>query len=295
MTAHQPVSFSEATSVEAVTGRNAGCPDARLRAVVDVLVRKLHEAVREIEPTPDEWAEAIAFLTETGHMCGDGRQEYVLLSDILGVSMLVEAIAARRPTGATANSVLGPFHVAGAPEYPMGADISLDGKGEPLLVHGRVLDIDGRPIAGAKLDVWQAGAEGLYDVQQEGVQPAFNLRGRFATGADGRYRFRTVKPTSYPIPDDGPAGRLLRALGRHPYRPAHLHCIVEAQGCERLTTQIFDRADPYVDTDAVFGVAEGLLADFERVEDAERIAAAGFQGPYWEVAFDFVLAPELGR
>ncbi|MCX7646444.1 MAG: intradiol ring-cleavage dioxygenase [Rhodobacteraceae bacterium] len=290
MSAHEKGYFTEADSVEVVTGRNANAADPRLRQVMEVITRKLHEAVKEIEPTQEEWLKAILFLTQTGHMCTEWRQEFILLSDVLGVSMLVDAINSRRPKGASENTVLGPFHVAGAPEYEMGANICLDRKGEDMRVRGRILDTEGRPVAGARIDVWQANDEGFYDVQQKGLQPDFNLRGVFTTGADGRYWFRAVKPRFYPIPDDGPVGRLLRALGRHPYRPAHLHFIITAEGYDPLTTHIFDPDDPYIDSDAVFGVKESLLAEFRRVEDPARAQEAGFEGPFWDVEFDFVLA-----
>lgn len=283
--------FTEADSVAAVTARNRGA-DARLAQVMEVVTRHLHEAVKEIEPTQEEWLAAIRFLTATGHTCTDWRQEFILLSDVLGVSMLVDAIGHRKGGGgaATESTVLGPFFVEGAPELPMGADICRDGKGEPMRVSGRILDAEGRPVEGARIDVWQANDEGFYDVQQKGLQPDFNLRGRFRTGADGRYGFRGVKPRFYPIPDDGPVGRLLAALGRHPYRPAHLHYMIEAPGFETLVTHIFDPADPYIGSDAVFGVKESLLAEFRPVDDPAAIAEAGFDRPFLDVEFDFVLA-----
>jgi protocatechuate 3,4-dioxygenase beta subunit len=287
---HEKGYFTEANSVEVVTGRNKNAPDPRLREVMEVITRKLHEAVREIEPTQEEWFKTIMFLTDTGHMCNDWRQEFILLSDVLGVSMLVDAINNRKPSGASESTVLGPFHVDNAPELPMGANICLDQKGEAMFVHGRILDTEGKPVANAKIDVWQANDEGFYDVQQKGIQPDFNLRGVFRTGADGRYWFRGVKPKYYPIPDDGPVGKLLRALGRHPYRPAHLHYILAADGFETLTTHIFDPADPYISSDAVFGVKESLLAEFKWTEDKKRAAEAGFDGAFWDVEHDFVLA-----
>jgi catechol 1,2-dioxygenase len=290
METHEKGFFTEANSVEVVAGRNRNAQDARLKEVMEVVVRKLHEAVKEIEPTREEWFKAIMFLTETGHACTDWRQEFILLSDTLGVSMLVDAINSRRPTGASENTVLGPFHVADAPEYPMGANICLDQKGEPMVVRGRILDTEGRPVAGVKIDVWQANDEGFYDVQQKGHQPDFNLRGVFLTGADGAYWFRAVKPKFYPIPEDGPVGRMLKALGRHPFRPAHLHYILSADGYDTLTTHIFDPDDPYINSDAVFGVKESLLADFVRVDDPAAAAELGFEGPFWDVTFDFVLA-----
>lgn len=287
---HEQGYFTEANSADVVVARNQGAEDARLREVMEVITRKLHEAVKEIEPTEEEWFRAIMFLTQTGQMCNEWRQEYILLSDVLGVSVLVDAINNRKPSGASESTVLGPFHVANAPELPMGADICLDRKGEPMFVHGRILDTEGRPVANAKIDVWQANDEGFYDVQQKGIQPEFNLRGVFRTGPDGRYWFRGVKPKYYPIPDDGPVGKLLRALGRHPYRPAHLHYIVEAEGFAPLTTHIFDPDDPYIDSDAVFGVKKSLLAGFRKVDDDDAAAKVGLAAPYYDVAFDFVLS-----
>lgn len=291
MNAHKESGFfTEENSAEVVIARNAGAEDARLRQVMDVLIRHLHEAVKEIEPTQEEWFKAIMFLTDTGHMCNEWRQEFILLSDVLGVSMLVDAINNRKPSGASESTVLGPFHVEGAPELPLGSNICLDQKGEPMLVRGRILDTDGKPIAGAKIDVWQANDEGFYDVQQKGIQPDFNLRGVFRSNDEGEYWFRGVKPRFYPIPDDGPVGKLLASLGRHPYRPAHLHYIIAADGYETLTTHIFDPDDPYIASDAVFGVKQSLMAEFKPVDDPARIDKAGFDGPFLEVEHDFVLA-----
>lgn len=282
--------FTEDTSADVVVARNRLASDPRLAQAIAVITRKLHEAVKEIEPTQDEWMKAILFLTRTGHTCNDWRQEFILLSDILGVSMLVDAINNRKPSGASESTVLGPFHVDGAPVRQMGENICLDQKGEPMLVRGTIRDTDGKPIAGARIDVWQANDEGFYDVQQKGVQPEFNLRGVFITGEDGSYWFKGVKPKFYPIPDDGPVGKLLQALGRHPYRPAHLHYIITADGYQALVTHIFDPDDPYIRSDAVFGVKESLLARFDWVTDAARIDASGFAGPHFEVCHDFVLA-----
>ncbi len=288
---HEKGFFTEENSVEVVTGRNAHARDERLKFAMEVITRKLHEAVKEIEPTQEEWLQAILFLTRTGQMCNEWRQEFILLSDVLGVSMLVDAINNRKPSGASESTVLGPFHVEGAPELPMGANICLDAKGEDMVVSGRILDTEGKPVAGAVIDVWQANDEGFYDVQQKGIQPDFNLRGVFRTGPDGRYWFRAVKPKFYPIPDDGPVGKLLGQLGRHPYRPAHLHYIIKADGFETLTTHIFDPDDRYIGTDAVFGVKQSLLAEFVAVEDAARARELDFAGPsFWEVEHDFVLA-----
>lgn len=290
MDTHEKGFFTEENSVEVVTGRNKNAKDERLKQIMEVVTRKLHEAVKEIEPTQDEWMQAILFLTRTGQMCNEWRQEFILLSDVLGVSMLVDAINNRKPSGASESTVLGPFHVDGAPELEMGANICLDAKGEDMVIAGRILDTGGQPIKDAVIDVWQANDEGFYDVQQQGIQPDFNLRGVFRTGADGRYWFRAVKPKYYPIPDDGPVGKLLGALSRHPYRPAHLHYIIKAHGFETLTTHIFDPDDPYIQSDAVFGVKESLLAQFQHVEDSVRANELGFSGKFWQIEHDFVLA-----
>lgn len=272
--------FDAEHSADVVNARMGPDVDPRLRQIMTILVTHLHAAVKEAEITSEEWWTAIQFLTQTGRLCTDWRQEFILLSDVLGVSMLVDAINNARPPGATENTVLGPFHVSGAPRLGHGANISLDGKGEPLLVRGRVTDTQGQPIAGATLDVWQANADGFYDVQQKGLQPDWNLRGVFETDSEGRYWFRSSKPRYYPIPDDGTVGQLLKALGRHPNRAAHLHFIVEAPGYERVVTHIFTPDCAYLAEDAVFGVKRSLIAHFQRVEGST---------PRWEVEWNFVL------
>jgi len=265
------------------------CKDLRLREIIETLVRHMHAFVREVELTEAEWHQAIRFLTATGQMCDDKRQEFILLSDVLGVSMLVDTVNNRKRPGATESTVLGPFYVADAPKRALGDNICLDGKGEPLLVSGRVLDEQGAPIADASLDVWQAHDDGFYDVQQPGVQPAMNLRGLFKADHDGRYWFRSVKPRHYSIPYDGPVGKLLAVLGRHPNRPAHLHAIVSAAGFATVTTHIFVDDDRYLASDAVFGVKEGLIGKFVRHDDARRAAALGLSNPFYTVDWDFRL------
>jgi len=287
----QTIYFSEKKSEEAVIARmDSARVDPRLHQVMASLVKHLHAFIKDVEPTNEEWMQGIKFLTETGQMCNDWRQEFILLSDTLGVSMLVETVNNRKPSGATEATVLGPFYVEGAPHLEHGANISLDGKGEPMVVRGRVTDVEGRPIAGALLDVWQANEDGFYDVQQKDVQPDMNLRGVFATNAEGRYWFRSAKPNDYPIPDDGPVGTLLKALKRHPYRPAHVHFIVSAKGFAPITTHIFTPDSPYLDSDAVFGVKESLIGDFVRNENASDASRYGFNQPFWEVECDFVLS-----
>jgi catechol 1,2-dioxygenase len=284
--------FEEATSADVVNARMGPDVDPRLHQVISVVVKHLHAAVKEIEPTHEEWLTAIKFLTDTGHMCTQWRQEFILLSDTLGVSMLVDAINHRRPNGATENTILGPFYVPDAPRYPHGTDICLDGKGEPMVVRGRVLDTQGKPIPGATIDVWQTNDDGFYDVQQKGVQPDFNLRGVFTADSDGAYWFRSVKPRFYPIPDDGPVGKLLTALGRHPNRAAHVHFIVTAPGFDPVITHIFEPSCRYLAEDAVFGVKETLIADFVKVDDPDQMHKAGFDVPFWLVQWDFTLAPK---
>lgn len=274
--------FTEDASVETVNARMGGNIDPRLTEVMACLVRHLHAFAKEIHLTQAEWEVGIDFLTKTGQICSAERQEFILLSDVLGFSMLVDAINNRRPEGATENTVFGPFHVDDAPVRAMGDNICLDGKGEPCLFEGRVLDLQGKPIEGACVDVWSDNADGFYDVQQPGIQPKWNNRGRFFTGHDGAYAFRGIKPTSYPIPDDGPVGKMLAHLGRHPYRPAHMHFLVTAPGFQKLVTHTFVGGDTYLSSDAVFGVKETLIAPFERQEGADTP---------WRSPFDFVLTP----
>jgi catechol 1,2-dioxygenase len=282
--------FSEQTSEEVVLARTGPKADPRVRQIMESVVRHLHAVVKETEPTQEEWMAAIRFLTDTGKLCTDWRQEFILLSDTLGVSMLVETVNNRKPAGETESTVLGPFYVAGAPQYDNGANIALDGKGEPLWVSGRVLDVHGDPIAGATLDVWQASPEGFYDVQQPGVQPTNNLRGRFTADVEGRFSFRSAYPRHYPIPHDGTVGKMLKALDRQPYRPAHVHFIVRAPGFRSLTTHLFTPDCPWLRDDAVFGVKESLIAGFRRSNDAARAEQLGLPVPFWEVAWDFVLS-----
>lgn len=275
--------FTEAHSAEVVNARIGEDAAPRLKRVMSSLVEHLHAFVKDVELTDAEWGYAIDFLTKTGQQCTETRQEFILLSDVLGVSMLVDAINNRTPNGATETTVFGPFHVDGAPERENGATISLDGKGELCLFEGRVVDLDGRAIENALVDVWSDNEDGYYDVQQPDIQPPFNNRGIFRTGKDGRYAFRGIRPVSYPIPDDGPVGQMLAALGRHPWRPAHMHFLVTAPECRRLITHLFVAGDDYLVSDAVFGVKQSLVVPFERVDTATEI---------WRAHYDFVLCRE---
>lgn len=274
--------FTETDSVGIVNSRMGVTINPRLKTVMNSLVKHLHAFTKDVHLTQEEWEVAIDFLTRTGQICSEERQEFILLSDTLGLSMLVDAINHRRPVSATENTVLGPFHVAGAPAREMGANISLDCKGESCLFEGRVIDLHGNPVAGARLDVWSDNAEGFYDVQQPDIQPKWNNRGVFTSGEDGRYSFIGIKPVPYPIPHDGPVGKMLAALGRHPFRPAHMHFIVAAAGFETVVTHTFVGDDPYITSDAVFGVKDTLVAPFERVNEGYTV---------WRSLFDFALTP----
>jgi hydroxyquinol 1,2-dioxygenase len=277
-----PDFFTEEGSVAAVNSRMGEGIDPRLKEIMTSFIHHLHSFAKDVRLTQQEWETAIAFLTETGRICSAERQEFILLSDALGLSMLVDAINNRRPVGATENTVLGPFHVAGAPERKMGAQITLDGKGESCLFEGHVVDLHGNAIADTRIDVWSDNDEGYYDVQQLDIQPKWNNRGVFTTGQDGKYSFEGIKPVSYPIPHDGPVGKMLAAMGRHPYRPAHMHFIVTAPGYQTVVTHTFIGDDRYIKSDAVFGVKETLIAPFERLSDSETV---------WRSPFDFILTP----
>lgn len=257
-------------------------PDPRLRELLTSLIRHLHAFAVETELTSAEWMAGLQFLTAVGQLCDDERQEFVLLSDVLGLSSLVETL--NGPQGATEATVLGPFYLAGAPRRELGAAIGRPQDGEPTLIRGRVTDTRGMPIAAASLDVWQCASNGLYDIQDP-HQPEFNLRGVFTTGADGAYSFRAVRPVSYPVPVDGPVGAIFRSTGRHHWRAAHVHAIVRAPGYRPVTTHIFDAANEFNDSDAVFGVRDSLVREF-------RPAGDGDPGDVAYVAdADFALAP----
>ena len=285
------VFFTEENSALAVAERLAKTERTRLSDALFAVADHLHSVIKEIRPTAADWQQTIAFLTEVGHACDDKRQEWVLLADLLGLSALVEDINSRRPDGATPNTVRGPFYRPDAPHLPLGADISLDGIGEPLTVSGIVQDLDGARLAGATVETWQANAEGFYENQQPDLQPEFNLRGVFTTDAEGRFTYKTVKPAGYSVPDDGPVGQMLGRIGYPLRRPAHLHFLIKAKGYQPLTTHVFERGDPHLREDALFGVKQGLLGDF-------RKAGGEANAPEWALDFTFVVcadAAEAGR
>ena len=259
--------------VQASIGADA---DARLAEVLRAAVKHMHQFVEEVGLTREEWFTGIQFLTAVGQKCDDLRQEFILMSDTLGVSMLVEMVNQHGRPGTTEPTVFGPFHVEGAPRRALGDSIvDLDVGGAPLVMSGVVRSADGTPIAGADVDVWQTAPNGSYDVQDD-TQPLMNFRGIFTTGADGRFEFRTYRPVAYQIPGDGPVGELLKAAGRHNWRPAHVHFMITADGHEPLITHLFDSESEYLDSDAVFGVRGSLIADM----------SSG------ECEYDFVLEPE---
>ncbi|MQT15601.1 dioxygenase family protein [Segnochrobactrum spirostomi] len=257
---------------------------SRLEMAARATVDGLHALIAELRPTGDEFRSAIDFLTEVGHYADARRQEWVLFADVLGVSSLIEDQNNARPAGATPNTLAGPFYRSDVPDLPLGASISRDQKGEPLAVDGRVRALDGTPAAGVLIEVWQANAEGIYENQEPDRQPEFNLRGRFRSDAQGRFHFLSVRPKGYTLPSDGPVGRLMSALGLGLERPAHIHFRISGEGFETLTTHIFDRSDPAIGRDAIFGVKPELIADF-------RPTSANGGKRTYALDLDFVLCP----
>jgi len=277
----------------AVLAQFDACKDPRLKEILGALVRHLHAFVRETRLSEAEWMRGIEFLTATGHMSGPKRQEFILLSDTLGVSMLTVAQNHAHPAGTTEATVFGPFHVEGAPRYPQGADIANGAPGEPLFVAATVRGDDGEPVAGAIVDVWQADRDGYYDVQYEGLAQ-HRARGVLETDARGAVRFRTILPVAYPVPTDGPVGQMLLASGRHPWRPAHVHFRISAPGYQTLITHVFRAGDPYLDSDVVFGVRESLVADYVAHAAGTGPHARDVDGAYHTLSFDFVLCRDAG-
>ncbi|MBO0705504.1 MAG: 6-chlorohydroxyquinol-1,2-dioxygenase [Candidatus Dormibacteraeota bacterium] len=271
--------------LEEVVQSFAEAPDPRLREIMQAAARHVHAFVSEVGLTRDEWRTGIDFLTAVGQKCDEVRQEFILMSDTFGVSSLVEMQNFAGVEGATENTVLGPFYVSGSPVRDFGASVLEDeDPGPRLLVQGRVVDLEGKPVAGALLDVWQNATNRLYAVQDPNQDPN-NLRGKFSTRDDGSFEFRTIKPVPYPIPDDGPVGDMLRITGRHPWRAAHIHVVVSAPGYKTLTTHIFDRDSDYLDSDAVFGVRDSLIVDFAKDPSGDGLLAQ----------FDITLEPEAEK
>jgi hydroxyquinol 1,2-dioxygenase len=266
--------LNEENITQAVLAQLVDMPDGRLKGILSSLIEHLHAFARETGLTESEWKQGIDFLTATGQMCTDTRQEFILLSDTLGLSQLIVAQNNRRATSATEQTVFGPFHVEDAPILQSRADIANGASGEPCFVTAQVVSGNGEPLSGAMVDVWQADAEGFYDVQGDDWAPDdMALRARFITDAAGRLTFRSVRPKGYPIPTDGTVGVMLDAMNRHPMRPAHIHFMVKKPGFDTLVTHIFADNDPYLDSDAVFGVLSSCLGEFR--EHAPGLAPDG--------------------
>ena len=287
--------FNEHDLTDEVLRSFAGTPDQRLKFLIEETVKSLHDLVRRTGLTFEEWNQAIEFLTRTGQTCTPLRQEFILLSDVLGVSMLVDAINHREREGATETTVLGPFYVGEHRETPHGADISVSIDGEPMFVQARVTDLAGKPLVGAEIDVWHADDDGFYDSQKSDYAThGPSLRARFVTDADGRFSFRTILPCSYPIPTDGPVGDLITATKRHPMRPAHVHFLVKAAGYEPLITHVFLDGDEYLRSDVVFGVKDELIARVERRSDPALPNGERVAGPWHLMSYDFQMKPGGG-
>lgn len=278
---------------QAVLDRLAADVDPRFKQIISAVVRHAHALVREVDLKPEEWMAAIQFLTRVGQTCDDKRQEFILLSDTLGISMLVvqldQARRSRDLKGATEATVQGPFYWEGAPVLALGSDIGQGMPGEPAFYAGRVADAAGRPIAECCVDVWSGDGEGVYDMQKGG-DAGMRLRARFHTDDQGRYHFWSIKPTYYPVPDDGPVGEMLRAMGRHPNRPGHIHMKVYRDGYAPLTTHLFAADSPYLDSDAVFGVRDSLIVPFEKHAPGKAPDGRTLDRPWHSATYDFVLA-----
>ena len=266
--------------------------DDRVKYLVTELATRMHGFVRDTGLTHDEWRKALELLFKAGEISNAERNEFVLFSDVLGVSSLVDII--NSPEEGTPSSVLGPFHVLGAPDVKVGADLKCENEGDLVVVGGRVLDTDGNPIVGAELEIWQTADNGLYSGQDES-QPEYNLRAHMVSDTNGRYLFSTVRPAPYTVPDDGPVGELLHATGRHPWRPSHLHFIATAEGHRSLVTEVFPSDDPYLDEDAVFGVREKLIMVYQERNDPSDLPddleiKSKIDCTFYVVDFDFTLS-----
>ncbi|MEP7242348.1 MAG: dioxygenase [Gammaproteobacteria bacterium] len=280
--------FDDKSITQAVIARLSECDDPRFKHVMTSLVTHLHDFVRDVKLTEAEWINAIQFLTATGKACTDKRQEFILLSDTLGVSVLVITLNHAAEHGSLESTVLGPFYWEGAPERALGSNLAAGVKGEPAFYSGRVLSAEGQPLAGALLDVWSGDGEGLYDMQIAG-DVGMLARGKIRTDDQGRYWFRSIKPIYYAVPTDGPVGDMLRKMGRHPYRPGHIHMIVSAPGHAAVTTHLFVAGSQYLDSDAVFGMKESLVAKFNHHPAGTAPTGERVDTPFYTVEYDFRL------
>ena len=282
--------FDEKSITAAVIGRLSQCEEPRFKRVMTSLVTHLHDFAREVKLTEPEWLAAINFLTDVGQTCTSKRQEFILLSDTLGMSVLVITLNHPASQGSADSTVLGPFYWEGAPDLPRGSNLAEGVKGEPAFYSGRVLSVAGAPIENAVLDIWSGDGEGNYDMQIPG-ETGMKARGRIRTDAEGRYWFRSIRPTFYPVPTDGPVGHMLRKMGRHPYRPGHIHMIVSAPGHLPVTTHLFVAGSEYLDSDAVFGMKESLVAQFDRHPPGTGPDGKPVGTPFYTVSYDFRLSP----
>ncbi len=282
--------FDEKSITRAVIERLSECSDPRFKRVMSSLITHLHDFVRNVKLTEAEWFTAIQFLTDVGKTCTDQRQEFILLSDTLGVSVLVITLNHPADQGSAESTVLGPFYWEGAPDLPRGSNLAVGVEGEPTFYSGRVLSADGRPLENALLDIWSGNGEGYYDMQLP-QETGMKARGKIRTDAEGRYWFRSIRPTFYAVPTDGPVGRMLRKMGRHPYRPGHIHMIVSAAGYLPVTTHLFIAGSDYLDSDAVFGVKESLVAQFQRHAPGVGPGGERMDTPFYTVEYDFRLRP----
>ncbi len=282
--------FDDKSITQAVIARLSDCEDPRFKRVMTSLIVHLHDFIRDVKLTEPEWMTAIEFLTDVGKTCTDRRQEFILLSDTLGASVLVITLNHPADQGSVESTVMGPFYWEGAPERPLGANLAEGVKGEPAFYSGRVLGLDGRPLENALLDIWSGNGEGDYDMQIPG-ETAMKARGKIRTDAQGRYWFRSIRPTFYPVPTDGPVGGMLRRMGRHPYRPGHIHLIVSAPGHHPVTTHLFVADSQYLDSDAVFGMKESLVAEFVRHAPGVGPDGTRIDTPFYTVSYDFRLRP----
>jgi hydroxyquinol 1,2-dioxygenase len=280
--------FNEKTITAAVIDRLSECKDPRFKHVMSSLITHLHDFVRDVRLTEEEWINALMFLTATGKACTDKRQEFILLSDTLGVSVLVISLNHPPEQGSLESTVLGPFYWENAPDYPLGGNLAEGVKGEPTFYSGRVLTTDGKPIANALLDIWSGDGDGTYDMQMPD-DVGMKARGRIRTDAQGRYWFRSIRPTYYPVPTDGPVGVMLRKMGRHPNRPGHIHMIVSAPGFEAVTTHLFVANSEYLDSDAVFGMKESLVTQFDKHPPGKAPTGEVMDEPFYTVQYDFRL------
>jgi hydroxyquinol 1,2-dioxygenase len=280
--------LNESNLTEAVIAAMSATKSPRFKEIMHSLVKHLLAFIHEVNLTESEWLTGIQFLTSVGQKCDERRQEFILLSDTLGATTMKDFVNHRKPPGVTEYTILGPFYRPDAPEFSLGGNLADDISGEPVLLRGRVLAPDGSPISNAKVEIWQSDSEGFYDLQMQDAEGSA-LRGVFHTDVGGHYMVRTIKPSFYPIPNDGPVGQMLAAMGRHPYRPAHIHFMISAEGYQPVTTELFVGGDPYLDSDAVFGVRESLIVPFVRNDSKEIAQGLNISVPFYTVDFNFVL------